>query len=180
LSANINYFVQSTPTPDTFTLAISPGAASGIATAGSQTGTHTVSRVQGRAGDTTFAVVAVPDQSVSRVTNSKFMFKGEEYIVSQYDPLTVTNDIFARVYLNKPLVHSIVAYGSSYSAKSAVPIRTNGAIGSLTIRISLTRVTSHDLLEIGTGSYADTNYPKEIYGPSVNALNEDTEVEERT
>jgi len=60
-----------------------------------------------------------------------------------------------------------------------VPIRTNGAIGSLTIRISLTRVTSHDLLEIGTGSYADTNYPKEIYGPSVNALNEDTEVEER-
>ena len=179
LSANINYFVQSTPTPDTFTLSISPAAASGIATTGTQTGTHTVSRVQGRAGDTTFAVVAVPDQSISRVANSKFMFKGEEYIVSQYDPLTVTNDIFARVYLNKPLVHSIVAYGSSYSAKSAVPIRTNGAIGSLTIRISLTRVTSHDLLEIGTGSYADTNYPKEIYGPSVNALNEDTEVEER-
>ena len=179
LSANINYFVQSTPTSDTFTLATSPGAASGITTSGSQTGTHTVSRVQGRAGDTTFAVVAVPDQSVSRVTGSKFMFKGEEYIVSQYDTLAVTNEIFARVYLNKPLVHSIVAYTSPYSAKGAVPIRSNGAIGNLTIRISLTRVTSHDLLEIGTGSYADTNYPKEIYGPSVNALNEDTEVEER-
>jgi len=60
-----------------------------------------------------------------------------------------------------------------------VPIRTNGALGNLTIRISLTRVTGHDLLEIGTGSYADTNYPKEIYGPSVNALNESNEVEER-
>ena len=179
LSANINYFVQSAPTPDTFTLAISPGAASGIATSGSQTGTHTVSRVQGRAGDTTFAVVAVPDQSVSRVTGSKFMFKGEEYIVSQYDTLAVTNEIFARVYLNKPLVHSIVAYTSPYSAKGAVPIRSNGAIGNLTIRISLTRVTSHDLLEIGTGSYADTNYPKEIYGPSVNSINADTETEER-
>jgi hypothetical protein len=49
----------------------------------------------------------------------------------------------------------------------------------LTIRISLTRVTGHDLLEIGTGSYADTNYPNEIYGPSVNALNDDNEVDER-
>jgi hypothetical protein len=43
----------------------------------------------------------------------------------------------------------------------------------------LTRVTSHDLLEIGTGSYADTNYPTEIYGPSVNAFNPDTETDER-
>jgi len=35
------------------------------------------------------------------------------------------------------------------------------------------------LLEIGTGSYADTNYPKEIYGQSVNALSPDTEIAER-
>jgi hypothetical protein len=35
------------------------------------------------------------------------------------------------------------------------------------------------LLEIGTGSYADTNYPSEIFGASVNPINEDTETEER-
>jgi hypothetical protein len=35
------------------------------------------------------------------------------------------------------------------------------------------------LLEIGTGSYADTNYPNEIYGAPVNPINEDTETEER-
>jgi hypothetical protein len=40
-------------------------------------------------------------------------------------------------------------------------------------------VTGHDLLEIGTGSYADTNYPREIYGPSVNPLNPDNETDER-
>jgi hypothetical protein len=179
LSANRNFFVQAVLTADTFTVAAVPGAASGIATTGTQTGTHTVSRVQGRAGDSTFAVTAVPDQSISRVAGSRFMFKGEEYIVTQYDPLAVTNEIFGRVFINRPLVDSIVAFGSAYTAKSAVSIRTNGAIGNLTIRISLTRVTSHDLLEIGTGSYADTNYPKEIYGPSVNTFNEDTEVEER-
>jgi len=40
-------------------------------------------------------------------------------------------------------------------------------------------VTSHDLLEIGTGSYADTNYPNEIYGQPVNTLNEASEYQER-
>ena len=43
----------------------------------------------------------------------------------------------------------------------------------------MTRVTGHDLLEIGTGSYADTNYPNEIYGPAVNALNASNETDER-
>jgi hypothetical protein len=179
LTANSNYFVISTGLgANSFRISSQPGGAA-IDTSGTQSGTHTVSRVQGRAGDTTFPVVAVPDQSISRVTNAKFMFKGEEYIVSQYDPLNVTNTTFARLYLNRPLVDSLIAYSSSYTIKAAVPIRTNGALGNLTIRISLTRVTSHDLLEIGTGSYADTNYPKEIYGPSVNSINEDTEVEER-
>ena len=179
LSTNINYFILSTDlTTNTFKVSTQPGG-NAVDTSGTQAGTHTISRVQGRAGDTTFPVVAVPDQSISRVTGSKIMFKGEEYVVSQYDPLAVTNETFARLYLNRPLVNSLVAYSSSYTAKAAVPIRTNGALGNLTIRISLTRVTGHDLLEIGTGSYADTNYPKEIYGPSVNALNESNEVEER-
>jgi hypothetical protein len=91
------------------------------------------------------------------MVGSKVMFKGEEYIISQYDPLAVTNTTFGRVYLNRPLVDSLIAYQASYTAKAAVPIRSNGALGNLTIRISLTRVTGHDLLEIGTGSYADTN-----------------------
>ena len=163
---------------NSFRISLAPGG-SAVDTTGTQTGTHTVTRVFGRAGDTQFPVVAVPDQSISRMVGSKVMFKGEEYIISQYDTLAVTNTTFARVYLNRPLVDSLIAYQASYTAKAAVPIRSNGALGNLTIRISLTRVTGHDLLEIGTGSYADTNYPKEIYGPSVNSLNPDTEVEER-
>jgi hypothetical protein len=150
-----------------------------VDTTGSQDGEQRVGLVTGRAGDDRFAVVGLGTQEISRATGSKFVFKGEEYVIQEYQPEAVTNQAFARIILNRPLVDSIIAYGSAYTIKSAVPIRSNGSLGTLTIRISLTRVTSHDLLEIGTGSYADTNYPKEIYGPSVNPVNEDTETDER-
>jgi len=174
-----NYFVLAAGLGlNSFRVSLTPG---GLAadTTGTQSGTHRVGLVTGRAGDSAFAVVPVATQEISRVAGSKLVFKGEEYIVSTYEPETVTNEPYARVTLNRPLVDSIIQYGSSYTAKAAVAIRTTGSLGTLTIRISLTRVTSHDLLEIGTGSYADTNYPKEIYGQSVNPVNEDFETEER-
>jgi hypothetical protein len=176
---NSNYHVISAGlTANTFRFAVTPGGTA-VDTSGSQSGTHSVTRVSGREGDTTWAVVAVAEQVQSRVVGSKFIWQGEEYIVTQYDSEAITNEPFARIYVNRPLKNSLVAYSSSYTIKGAVPIRSNGSLGNLTIRISLTRVTSHDLLEIGTGSYADTNYPKELYGSSVNPLNEKTEVEER-
>ena len=177
ISAQSNYHVLATDlTANTFKFSFTPGG-SPIDTSGSQSGTHSITRASGRAGDTTWAIVAVPDQS--RVLGSKFMFLGEEYVVTQYEPESVTLEPFARIYVNRPLVDSLISYSSSYTSKGAVAIRSNGSIGNLTIRISLTRVTSHDLLEIGTGSYADTNYPKEIYGASVNPASEAREVEER-
>ena len=179
ISSNNNYHVLASGlTANTFRYSSSPGGTP-IDTSGSQSGTHSITRVSGRAGDTTWAIVAVAEQVRSRVLGSKFMWQGEEYIVTQYDSEEVTNTAFARLYVNRPLQNSLIAYSSSYTIKAAVPIRSNGAIGNLTIRISLTRVTSHDLLEIGTGSYADTNYPKELYGASVNPLNEDSETRER-
>jgi hypothetical protein len=174
-----HYHVLSTGlTTNSFRFSTSPNGVA-IDTGAGQTGTHSITRVRGRAGDSFWTIIPVAVQLRSRVVGSKFMFIGEEYVVTQYDSEEVTNEGFARIYINKPLRNSIVAYNSSYTAKGAVPIRSNGSLGNLTIRISLTRVTSHDLLEIGTGSYADTNYPKEIYGQSVNPVNESTEVAER-
>jgi hypothetical protein len=180
LSSTIRYFVLSAGlVPGTsFRVSAEPG---GVAadTSGTQNGTHRVGLVTGRQGDQTFAVVAVGADEISRVAGSKFMFKGEEYIISTYESESVTLQPYARITLDRPLVDSIINYTSSYTIKSGVAVRTSGSLGTLTIRISLTRVTSHDLLEIGTGSYADTNYPKEIYGPSVNAVDPDSETEER-
>lgn len=148
-----------------------------ISTAGS--GTFTVGKVTGRIGDSNFRVVPINTQIIGRLANAKVMWMGEEYVITQYDSESVTNAPYAKVYFNRALVNAVNDTDNVLTLKAAVAIRTNGAIGTLTIRISLTRVTGHDLLEIGTGSYADTNYPKEIYGASVNALNESNEVEER-
>ena len=163
---------------NSFRVSVAP---EGIAvdTSGSQSGTHSFALVRGRVGDTFFPVVPVSPADGDRLAGAKIVFKGEEYTISAYDDETITNDAFARVNLNRPLVDSIIEYEGSYTARAAVPTRVLGASGSLTIRISLTRVTGHDLLEIGTGSYADTNYPNEIYGPSVNAVNDSNETEER-
>ena len=46
----------------------------------------------------------------------------------------------------------------------------------ITTRISTTRVTGHDFLNIGTGSYTTTNWPTVIYGNPSQAANQSQEV----
>ena len=180
VNVNLNYHVLggATLTADTFTFSAEPNG-DPIVTTGSQDGTQKVGLIRGRAGDSNFAIVPVGTLSAPRLVGSRFVWLGEEYTIDNYEPESVTLEPYARITLNRPLVDSIVNFGSSYTIKAAVPTRSNGSNGNLTIRISLTRVTSHDLLEIGTGSYADTNYPNEIYGPSVSGINEANETEER-
>jgi hypothetical protein len=173
------YFVLAAGlTANTFRISIQLGGAA-VESTGTQSGVHRVGKVTGSAGETTFAVVALAVQEISRVQGSKFVYQGEEYIVNTYQPESVTNEPYGRIILNRALVNGINNLDSAYTIKAGVPIRGSGSLGTLTIRISLTRVTGHDLLEIGTGSYADTNYPREIYGQSVNPLNPDNETDER-
>ena len=165
-----------------FTVTVTPPALASsveVDTSGTQSGTQTFAKVLGRVGDSTISVVPVAPQERSRVPNSRFVYKGEEYIIDQYQSEEDLNENYARITLDRPLEDSIIEFEGSYTIRSAVPIRTLNSYGNLTIRISLTRVTGHDLLEIGSGSYADTNYPNEIYGPAVNALNPDNETKER-
>ena len=182
ISKTTHYFVYSTPSATTFTVSVGHPNVSGtieVEAFNPQSGTHTFNLVKGRVGDNNFAVVPVSPNERIRVPGSKFIFKGEEYIVDSYESEETLNKPWARITLNRNLEHSLLDYEATYTIRSAVPIRDTNANGSLTIRISLTRVTSHDLLEIGTGSYADTNYPNEIYGPAVNALNDANETQER-
>jgi hypothetical protein len=173
------YFVLAAGlTANSFRISVQLGGAA-VETTGTQSGVHRVGKVTGSAGETTFAVVALAVQEISRVQGSKFVYQGEEYIVNTYQPESVTNAPYGRIILNRALVNGINNLDSAYTIKAGVPIRGSGSLGTLTIRISLTRVTGHDLLEIGTGSYADTNYPREIYGPSVNPLDPDSETVER-
>ena len=180
MSALSRFYVldDAPPSANSFRISDTSGGAA-IETSGSQSGTQKVGLVTGRAGDDTFAVVAISTESVTRAQGTKFVWRGEEYVISSYQGPAVTSEAFGRVILNRPLVNAINNTDSSYTIKAGVAVRTSGALGTLTIRISLTRVTGHDLLEIGTGSYADTNYPSEIFGAPVNALDPASETDER-
>jgi hypothetical protein len=67
----------------------------------------------------------------------------------------------------------------AFSSTSATALRIGyaaGEGGQITTRISTTRVTGHDLLDIGTGGYNTTNYPTSIYGNPINQKTQSNEV----
>lgn len=169
-----------------FRLSLAPNGPAVAVTAGG-TGTHSVGLVRGRVGDNSFLVVAPGPGDLTRLIGYKINWAGFDYTIANYQgPSSTGIEGIGRITLNNPLqldattgIGNVLSFPSPPTLKAGVPKRTAGAAGTLTIRISLTRVTSHDLLEIGTGSYADTNYPNEIYGPAVNPLSEATETEER-
>lgn len=181
MSDQLTYFVISAGFgANAFQFSATPGGNAITTTTGGGTTTgHVFGKIKGHAGDTQVAVVPLSSTEVYRVVGSIFVFKGEEYVITNYENELSLNQPFARITFNRALVNSLVTYNSAYTIKAGVPVRTPEASGTLTIRIALTRVTGHDLLEIGTGSYADTNYPNEIYGAAVNPLNDSDEVEER-
>lgn len=190
LTSRRNYFVVSTPSTTQFTISRSL-AGTPIDTSGTQTGTFQVGKVTGRQGDSSFAVVPLasglldldgnPTQSDDerRVVGSNFVFLGKKYTIINYEDPSATEDEFARITLDRQLEDSIINLDSVYTIRSSLPPTNDNVQGTLTIRISLVRVTGHDLLDIGTGSYADTNYPNEIFGPPANVRDATKEVQER-
>ena len=73
------------------------------------------------------------------------------------------------------LTQSIIGIPGNFEVYAGL---RSGATGDVTVNISTMRATGHDFLEIGTGSYADTNYPSNIYGPPRNSVVQDNEAVE--
>ena len=121
----------------------------------------------GDQNQSTIAVADLPLTEENRVIGSVMMYEGEQYIVTAYQekPNGVTYSV---ITLDRPLDVSAISFLNPIALRSGVPVPSLESVGTLTIRIALVRVTSHDFLEIGTGSYADTNYPNDIFGPPVN------------
>lgn len=179
-----NYYILATPSASTFTISLSPGGQPIILVGtddGSKFGNDSwqTAKINGIIGDDNFAVQSVSPSERVRLIGSTFVFAGTEYKITEFDPPSITGEPYARVTLNRPLTANIVGFASPYTIAAGVTAGTVGAEGSLTIRISLTRVTGHDMLAIGTGSYADTNYPSEIFGPPVNPIQDANETVER-
>ena len=174
-----HYFVRDSD-PTTFRIAIAPGGAALRLFGSEGVGPFAVGKVKGVVGDTSFFINAIESRNLPRLIGSKFVWIGEEYIITDYDSPGVTGEAgVGRLYLNRALIDGVVTYGSQITLRAGLPAGSLLTNGTLTVRISLTRATGHDLLDIGTGGYADTNYPNEIYGPPVNPPVQIQETQER-
>jgi len=128
-------------------------------------------KVIGDQGTNQIAVENINDGDTLRIQTGitgvpyELTYYGITYQVTGIDS---TDPDYTVLTLNNNLDTSAVIYSDSQTLKAGLGVPSTQSEGTLTIRISLTRATSHDFLEIGTGSYADTNYPNEIYGPAVN------------
>jgi hypothetical protein len=81
-----------------------------------------------------------------------------------------TNSASTSLGINKPF-----ELGTAYTIRAGYAADTYGQV---TTRISTCRVTGHDLLDIGTGSYSTTNYPAQIYGNPAQSRNQANEIYE--
>ena len=146
-----------------------------VSTAG--TGTQVYGTVIGGQNSTTLAISDLSGLDVQRVNNGissgdqyELVYEGTTYQITNYQSKTSLGTLYALLTVSPAFDISPISFDSQITLKAGLPVYSSFAVGTLTIRISLTRVTSHDLLDIGTGSYADTNYPNEIYGQSVNSI----------
>jgi hypothetical protein len=142
-----------------------------IGSTASGSGTHSYGLLIGDQGQSTIAIADLSTIDDNRTVNTKFIYLGTEYTVTNYQTGDSIGQNYSLITVSPALDRSVIDYNADITLKSGVQVPTIGSRGTLTIRIALTRVTSHDLLEIGTGSYADTNYPSEIYGAAVNDFN---------
>jgi len=147
-------------------------------------------------GDVGIAIEPITDvQDVARLRRGGmgFTWNGKTHMVTDYiprsgyailkffdvmDPYTPSGYIDLNKTGNARGLHSPV----NLSGTQALTIRVGllkDAPGDITIQISLTRATGHDFLDIGTGSYNQTNYPTVLLGQG-RQNNQSYEVQERS
>jgi hypothetical protein len=93
---------------------------------------------------------------------------------------TLTNQTFT-IETNTSALSTSLGINKPFETATAYTVRAGYAAntyGQVTTRISTCRVTGHDLLDIGTGSYSTTNYPYQIYGNPAQSRNQANEVYE--
>lgn len=100
------------------------------------------------------------------LVNRRLGYKGTIYRVTAYD--TVTNTITLDQNLTEALI-------DQESVRLSPP---PGATGKIFTDFSVVKAGNHDMLDVGTGSYEDSNYPRELYGPPTRRPAQSQEVTE--
>ena len=137
----------------------------------------------GQVGDTTIRLDTNLDPNEqSRIENGisvgpKYIFGFNDTIhqVTAYRDKTATGQTYAEIDITPALTKSLGGYPDKPTLRAGLPA---GGQADITVGISTLRVTGHDLLDIGTGSYQTSSYPREIYGKPEIAKNQAREVVE--
>lgn len=133
-------------------------------------------------GDVNVAIRPITDPLVIARINDPtlanrliFSWQGAKYRISNYRtvPAVSENPIYAIVSITK--IADIVNTGTGLSVPfdgfqteqiSLLCGLPAGSTGTITFNISTCRATGHDFLDVGKGSYNETNYPNVIFGQS--------------
>ena len=105
-----------------------------------------------------------------------FVWEGVDYKITSYKNSTQTGNEWGEV-----TVQTVTSGAALQAPVIASTLRAGiGANtgGDVTVRISTMRVTGHDMLNVGTGGYADSKYPNDLYGPPINPPDSGKETKE--
>ena len=103
----------------------------------------------------------------------QFGLNGQLLNITAYRSTAVTGQSWAEIDIDQPLTRAVTEGTTMYAG---VPGNSGGKI---TTRLSLLRVTGHDFVDIGTGGYATTRIPNDLYGPPINKPQQSREVKEK-
>jgi len=100
-----------------------------------------------------------------------FGWKDTIYKITSY----TTASGYATIGISPTLVTTITNTVNTSSTLLRAGLQAQAA-GEITTRISTMRATGHDMLNVGSGSYEQSNYPNDIFGPSRATPSADAEV----
>jgi len=135
--------------------------------------------VTGIAGTKTIKVADIGVSSQARIASGItyiFGYEGDIYKVTAYRNATATGNAWGEVDFER--LSDAAALQAEIGNTTLKAGTQANQVGGVTSKISSMRVTGHDLSNIGTGGYADSKYPNDLYGPPNNAPDSSKEVQE--
>jgi hypothetical protein len=129
----------------------------------------------GDVGDVKVAITNLSSQDAVRAVGSQFCWKGTLHTITAYETSIQTGQDYARLTFTPAIATTMIGYQGQLVLRVGAQA---GMSGDITAQISTARFTGHDLLDIGTGSYADSNYPDNLYGIAANPKDPQKEVQE--
>lgn len=138
------------------------------------------------AGSSTIPILALTSSTAARITGSTgttvtqltFAWNGGIYKLTGYATSSTIGQPYDRVSISPSLATTITNVSGASSVLLKAGLRAY-APAQITNAISLLRVTNHDLVDVGSGSYYQTRVPSNVFGPHVLSPNPAHERTER-